>query len=68
VADLRELWTDALGVRNIAVDDDFFELGGNSLVAVMLVNKIKERFEVDLGAGALFEFGTVGALADRLCR
>jgi phthiocerol/phenolphthiocerol synthesis type-I polyketide synthase E len=68
VSDLRQLWSDALGVPGIGVDDDFFELGGNSLVAVMLVNKIKERFDVNLGAGALFDHSTIGALADQLCR
>lgn len=65
---LRQLWTEVLGVPRIADGDDFFELGGNSLVAVMLVNRIKEEFDVDLGAGALFEFSTIDSITEELCR
>jgi phthiocerol/phenolphthiocerol synthesis type-I polyketide synthase E len=65
---LRKLWSEALGLSAIADSDDFFEVGGNSLIAVTLVNRIREQFDVDLGAGALFEFGSINAIAAELSR
>ena len=54
---------ESLGVADISVQDDFFELGGDSLVAVRLFAKIKKTFGVDLGLAKLFEARTIGALA-----
>jgi phthiocerol/phenolphthiocerol synthesis type-I polyketide synthase E len=63
---LRELWSEALGVDEIALDDDFFDLGGNSLVSVQLSARIRQRFGVDLSAAALFDATTIRLLADEL--
>ena len=60
---LRELWLDVLGVAEIGLDDDFFDLGGNSLVAVQLVDQICVRFAVDLDGAALFDASTIRLLA-----
>lgn len=64
LAGLRELWTEALGIDDIGDDEDFFEIGGNSLVAVQLTARLRERFSVDLGGAALFDANTVGRLTD----
>ncbi|WP_214414755.1 type I polyketide synthase [Sphaerisporangium fuscum] len=63
---LRGLWAAALGLEKIGGQEDFFELGGNSLTAVQLVARINARFGTQLGAGALFEFSTLEALASEL--
>jgi NAD(P)-dependent dehydrogenase (short-subunit alcohol dehydrogenase family)/acyl carrier protein len=63
---LRELWSEALGVDEISLDDDFFDLGGNSLVSVQLSARIRQRFGVDLSAAALFDANTIRRLADEL--
>ena len=60
---LSGLWTDALGVPGIGLDEDFFDVGGNSLAAVALVDLINRRFGARLGAGAMFEFPTIRLLA-----
>ncbi|WP_176738319.1 phosphopantetheine-binding protein [Micromonospora pallida] len=52
-----------LSVPDIGVDDDFFELGGNSLVAVQLVWRLGEVWEVKLPMRALYEAPTVAGLA-----
>jgi acyl transferase domain-containing protein/acyl carrier protein len=67
-ARLRALWTESLGISAIAVDDDFFELGGNSLTAVELMSRIQAAFQVELSIAALFDFPTLSALADELRR
>ncbi|CAL9575783.1 hypothetical protein SUDANB95_04892 [Actinosynnema sp. ALI-1.44] len=65
---LRALWTEALGLTEIAVTDDFFEVGGNSLVAVDLMTRIRAAFALDLSIAALFDFPTLGQLAGELRR
>lgn len=56
-------WSDLLGAEKINLNDDFFDLGGQSLVAVRLFTKIKKTYQVDLGLSTLFEARTVRQLA-----
>ncbi len=60
---LKEWLGDSLGVAEISLEDDFFDMGGDSLLAVRLFAKIKKTFGVELGLAKLFEARTVGALA-----
>jgi thioesterase domain-containing protein/NADP-dependent 3-hydroxy acid dehydrogenase YdfG/acyl carrier protein len=63
---LADWWQELLGVENVGLDDDFFDMGGHSLIAVRLFSKIKKTFQVDLGLSALFEARTVRQLAGRI--
>jgi acyl transferase domain-containing protein/acyl carrier protein len=60
---LAALWSETLGVERIGAEDDFFDLGGNSLFAVQLVSQITRRFSVDLSAAALFDARVIRVLA-----
>jgi amino acid adenylation domain-containing protein len=62
-ADLLPLWRSALGLPEAGVEDDFFALGGNSLLATKLVNQVKTRHAIELAVTALFDAPTVRALA-----
>ncbi|HEL3193547.1 TPA: enterobactin synthase subunit F [Stenotrophomonas maltophilia] len=65
--ELAVLFAQALGRETpVAVDADFFSLGGDSLSAVHLLLAIEQRWRCDLGLGALFEQPTVAALATRI--
>ncbi|MGA2048283.1 MAG: SDR family NAD(P)-dependent oxidoreductase [Terracidiphilus sp.] len=61
---LAAWWQDMLGVDHVALDDDFFSLGGHSLVGVRLLAKIKRAYHVDLDLAALFEARTIRELAE----
>ncbi|MET0343807.1 MAG: SDR family NAD(P)-dependent oxidoreductase [Polyangiales bacterium] len=63
---LAEIWAELVGIRQVGVKDDFFELGGNSLVAVRLFAAIKKKFKVSLPLSTLFEAPTIQALAGLL--
>ncbi|MBM7117218.1 amino acid adenylation domain-containing protein [Archangium primigenium] len=60
---LGALWMKEMKRDAVSVQDDFFELGGNSLIAVGLVNKINREFQLTLPLQVLFESPTIEKLA-----
>lgn len=66
VAAMCALIGEVLDVPDVTAADDFFDLGGTSLKAAVLVAQIERRFGVRLTAGDLYEEGTARALAARL--
>ncbi|MFF4082533.1 amino acid adenylation domain-containing protein [Streptomyces sp. NPDC001777] len=61
-----ELFAQALGVPEVGADDQFFETGGNSLLAAGLMVRVRETFGCELSVRALFEAPTPAALVARL--
>lgn len=61
---LAETWSNLLGVRQVGINDDFFELGGNSLVGVRLFAAIRKSFDISLPLATLFEAPTIAQLAE----
>lgn len=61
---LSAIWSELLKVESIGMNDDFFDLGGQSLVAIKAVSRIRDVFEVDLPLRNLFERPTVAGLAE----
>ncbi|MFF5204857.1 SDR family NAD(P)-dependent oxidoreductase [Streptosporangium sp. NPDC000396] len=62
-ATIARVWSDGLGVSRVGIDDDFFELGGNSLIAVQLIAALRKAVGVKLPMRSLFESPTVAELA-----
>lgn len=60
---LAEIWSDVLKLKQIGVNDDFFQLGGHSLLATQVISSVRERFRIDLPLHYLFHFSTVAGLA-----
>ncbi len=60
---LARIWRDVLHVSQIGVTEKLFELGGDSLVAIRLLNRIRETFKVDISLRTLFERPTIESLA-----
>jgi amino acid adenylation domain-containing protein len=63
---LSQIWTRLLGVARVRPQDNFFDLGGSSLVAVQLRAEVQARLGVSLPVHALLEARTVALLADRI--
>ncbi len=57
---------DVLGVARVGLDDDFFELGGNSLLATQVTARLGAALDTGLAVRDLFEASTVVALAARV--
>jgi len=61
---IAAVWREVLGVDRLGVGDDFFELGGSSVLIPKLLARVNELFDVDLPALTLLESPTVAGLAD----
>jgi acyl transferase domain-containing protein/thioesterase domain-containing protein len=62
-ATLAFWWQEMLGVDKVGLNEDFFALGGHSLVGVRLFARIRKAYQVDLEIVVLFEARTISQLA-----
>jgi amino acid adenylation domain-containing protein len=63
---VAEVWEKVLGTREIGLDDNFFEVGGNSLLIAEVESELKPRFRTYFTTTDLFEHPTVRTIAARL--
>ncbi|MGK3998768.1 type I polyketide synthase [Sorangium sp. So ce1024] len=62
------IWARAFGVARVDPQRDFFELGGESLLALQILNRVRDTFQVEVPLRELFERPTAAALAERVLR
>ncbi len=60
------IWRRALGIDRIGVDDNFLELGGDSLTGLQVAHAVQERWDLAGRAFSLYETPTVSAIARRI--
>jgi hypothetical protein len=58
-----EVWQSILGLETVGIHDNFLELGGNSLLGIQLLSRLRQFFQVNLPLRVLFEAPTVGEMA-----
>jgi amino acid adenylation domain-containing protein len=63
---LLGIWTHVLSLPDLGVDDNFFDAGGHSLIAVELFSKVYRELRVRMPLSTLFEAPTVHLLAERI--
>ncbi|SDO97614.1 amino acid adenylation domain-containing protein [Rhodoferax sp. OV413] len=63
---LASIWAGLLKVEKVGMNDNFFDLGGNSLLVIRMHRLIEERLNPGLTVVDLFKYPTVGALARRI--
>lgn len=60
------LWQDVLGIEKAGIHDEFFELGGDSLLLIQFHTKLKDSFKTDIAVVDLYKYNTIAALAKYL--
>ncbi|MGI0084076.1 MAG: alpha/beta fold hydrolase, partial [Nitrososphaerales archaeon] len=68
VRKLTRIWQEMLGVESIGLDENYFDLGGDSILAVQLFTRIEEEFCLKLPLATLFDAPTIRELAQILGR
>src|SRR5829696_7600199 len=63
---LAKIWIEVLRIERVGIHDNFFKLGGNSILATQLLARVRESFSVELPLRSLFESPTVAGLATRV--
>ena len=61
---LAGIWSEVLGTSSISVEDNFFDLGGHSLLVTQVLSRVKRSFGVEISVKSLFEAPTIARLAD----
>ena len=64
--ELADIFTETLEIEAVGIHDPYFSLGGDSLKAVRIINKIKDRFNIDLPIATLLENATISNIASVL--
>ena len=65
---LIPIWKEVLACESVGLHEDFFDLGGNSLLAIRMVSRINDRLDVKLPITTVFESATVSELSRAICR
>lgn len=56
---LKEIWKNVLECDEVQDDDDFFELGGNSLLITMLTEEIEQALQVEIDVDEIYDYDTI---------
>ena len=63
---LANLWVEVLKVQKVGIHDNFFDLGGHSMLGIKMISQLRRKLGVDLPVRILFEAPTIAQLAVRL--
>ncbi|HEX8352729.1 MAG TPA: phosphopantetheine-binding protein, partial [Pyrinomonadaceae bacterium] len=63
---IASIWQSVLRVEKVSINDNFFDLGGHSLLMVQVHGEVQKKLQVELGMVEMFRHPTVSALAERL--
>jgi acyl transferase domain-containing protein/acyl carrier protein len=60
---IADIWQEVLGIQQVGIHDNFFDLGGDSLLVTQVVGRLRDAFQINLPLSLLFNFPTVAGLA-----
>jgi amino acid adenylation domain-containing protein len=63
---VARMWSQVLGARQVGLHDSFFELGGDSYLAVQALSRLETLFQVEIPVRAIFQYPAIADLLDEL--
>ncbi|HET6978727.1 MAG TPA: amino acid adenylation domain-containing protein [Pyrinomonadaceae bacterium] len=63
---LASIWSEILGVKRVGINDNFFDLGGHSLLVTQITLRVRQIFKVNLPLRSMFEAPTIAGFAERV--
>ena len=63
---IADVWKEALNRDKIGINDNFFDLGGNSAKVLQVISRLKEILAMDIPVMSMFEFPTIGSFLQHL--
>ncbi|MFQ4145498.1 amino acid adenylation domain-containing protein [Chlorogloeopsis sp. ULAP02] len=64
--ELANIWTELLKVKQVGIEDNFFDLGGHSLLLTQLVFRVRQTWQIELPLSSLWEMPTIALLAESI--
>jgi acyl carrier protein len=64
--EIAAIWREEIGIDQVGAVDDFFALGGDSLIAIKLIARLRQALQVPLDIGTLYSAPTISALAEHV--
>jgi acyl carrier protein len=63
---IADIWQEVLGVEQVGLHDNFYDLGGHSLMGMQLLSRLREAFPLDISVSDFFDALTIEELAKRI--
>ncbi|MBW4451347.1 MAG: amino acid adenylation domain-containing protein [Nostoc indistinguendum CM1-VF10] len=63
---LAKIWAELLNIQQVSIEDNFFDLGGHSLLLTQLVFRIRQTWQIELPLSSLWEMPTIAGLAQSI--
>ncbi|AFZ12486.1 amino acid adenylation domain protein [Crinalium epipsammum PCC 9333] len=60
------IWAKVLGIEQVGIHDNFLEIGGQSILAMQVISRLRDIFQTELPLRSLFEFPTVAGMAQKI--
>jgi amino acid adenylation domain-containing protein len=60
---LAEIWTEVLKLPQVGIEDNFFDLGGNSLLGLKAIDRIQSRFNLKVAVVRLYQYSSIRSMA-----
>ncbi|RKR12109.1 amino acid adenylation domain-containing protein [Flavobacterium sp. 81] len=67
-SELAAIWEEVLKLDKVSIHDNFFRIGGDSIVSIRLISKINKAFENKITIGNLYENNTIAALSNLIAK
>lgn len=62
-----QIWQQIFNNESITIHDSFFDIGGDSIIALLIIDEMQKHYSIDIPVSYLFEYPTVALLTHKIC-